>query len=320
MAKSGMLLKGAKGKLGNIVATKGPYGSTVLRERVTPKNPKTAAQMVQRAITATIGKAYNAGKAIFDHSFEGKTTGRASMDYFRKMNANALRAAVNSDLANSTADESALGACVAKNATAPIPWSYLISTGSLYQALFSIVPSTQQIGVQLVEPTTSETVAQYAARLGLVAGDIYTVCAFGYYSTAFTGAFNMAPDQCSFGFVRFIVKDGLASIDTPMNTATLQQLFTIDQSGVLDSQIPASLATAVIDISSIIGHTVGGCMGIIRSREDSRQRSTSRMYFINDGKDSLVPVTGIKSAYVADAWVNDNNEPGSSLILEGGNF
>lgn len=320
MATSGMLLKGAKGKLGDIVATKGPYGSTVLRQRVTPKNPKTSAQMVQRAITATIGKAYNAGKAIFDHSFEGKTTGRASMDYFRKMNANALRAAVNSDLANSTADESALGACVAKNATAPIPWSYLISTGSLYQALFSIVPSTQQIGVQLVEPTTNETVAQYAARLGLVAGDIYTVCAFGYYSTAFTGAYNMAPDQCSFGFVRFIVKDGLASVDTPMSTATLQQLFTVDQSGVLDSQIPASLATAVIDISSIIGHTIGGCMGVIRSREDSRQRSTSRMYFINDGAESLVPVTGIKSAYVADAWVNGANEPGSSLILEGGNF
>ena len=318
--KAGSLLKGGRGKLGDIVATKGPKGSTVLRQRVVPKNPKSASQMVQRAITATIGKAYNAGKAIFDHSFEGKSTGRDSMDYFRKMNANSLRAAVNSDLANNTADESALGACVAKNATAPIPWSYLISTGSLYQALFSVVPSTQQIGVQLVEPTSNETVAQYAARLGLVAGDIYTVCAFGYYSTAFTGAYNMAPDQCSFGFVRFIVKDGLASIDTPMNTATLQQLFTIDQSGVLDSQIPASLATAVIDISWIIGHTIGGCMGVIRSRLDSRQRSTSRMYFINDGAKSLVPVTGIKSAYVADAWVIGDNEPGSSLILEGGNF
>lgn len=318
--KAGSLLKGGRGKLGNIVATKGPKGSTVLRERVTPKNPKTQSQMVQRAITATIGKAYNAGKAIFDHSFEGKSTGRDSMDYFRKMNANALRAAVNSDLANSTADQSALGACVAKNATAPIPWSYLISTGSLYQGLFSIVPSTQQIGVQLVAPEANETVAQYAARLGLVAGDIYTVCAFGYYSTAFTGAYNIAPDQCSFGFVRFIVKDGLSAIETTMSTATLQQLFTIDQSGVIDSEIPASLATAIIDISSVIGHTVGGCMGVIRSREDSRQRSTSRMYFINDGDESLIPVTGIKSAYVADAWVNGNNEPGSSLILEGGNF
>lgn len=321
MAKAGLLLNGAKGKLGDIVLQKGPNGSTVMRPRVTPKNPQTQAQRVQRAISATVAKAYQVGKAIFDHSFEGKTTGRQSMDYFRKLNSNALRSAVNTDLSGNVDAATALGACVGKGATAPVPWSFYISTGSLYQSLFSIVMGTERIAVLLTAPTENETVAQYAARVGLVPGDIYTVCAMGIYSTTFVGEYNVAPDQCSFGFVRFIVRENLDTVETLMSAATYTTLFIIDQSGVIDSQIVDKRITDKVQINDIIGHTVNGCLGIIRSREDSRQRSTSRMYFLSDENEpTLVPNTGIKSPYVADAWASNSNLPGSELILEGGNF
>ena len=45
-------------------------GDTVMREVVTPKNPKTTKQMIQRILMNTIMQAYSAMKEICDHSFE----------------------------------------------------------------------------------------------------------------------------------------------------------------------------------------------------------------------------------------------------------
>ena len=92
MAKAGFWLKGARGKLAGASLQKGADGETVMREIVTPKNPKTTAQLIQRTLMATVQKAYGQMKEITDHSFEGIAAGQATMARFLKVNANALRA------------------------------------------------------------------------------------------------------------------------------------------------------------------------------------------------------------------------------------
>lgn len=50
MAKTGFWLHGATGKLAGATMSKGANGETIMREVVTPKNPKTEGQSIQRII------------------------------------------------------------------------------------------------------------------------------------------------------------------------------------------------------------------------------------------------------------------------------
>lgn len=84
MAKSGLWLRGAKGKLAGTVIAKGANGQTVIRELVTPKNPKTEAQATQRMKMAACCNFYRGLSQILDHSFEGVKYGNSSRMYFMK--------------------------------------------------------------------------------------------------------------------------------------------------------------------------------------------------------------------------------------------
>ena len=69
-------------------------GKQVTKDRVADvKNPRSSAQMKQRAIMATALHGYSALKEICDHSFEGITYGQKSMNYFVSENARIIRAA-----------------------------------------------------------------------------------------------------------------------------------------------------------------------------------------------------------------------------------
>ena len=81
---------GATGRVGNKTYYRS-NGKTIAREVVTPKNPKTDAQTIQRVIAAQVGKSYNKLRAIVDHSFEGVSSGRDCMNRFRKLNMRNLR-------------------------------------------------------------------------------------------------------------------------------------------------------------------------------------------------------------------------------------
>ena len=81
---------GATGKVGN----KTYYqvdGKTVAREIVTPKNPKTDAQTLQRILVKVVGMLYALLKAICNHSFEGFSTGAKCSERFRSLNLRYLR-------------------------------------------------------------------------------------------------------------------------------------------------------------------------------------------------------------------------------------
>lgn len=91
MAEANFQNYGASGKIGNQVYYRTSSGKTGVREKVTPKNPKTTAQTLQRVIIAQVGLMYKAFKSICDHSFEGVTMGAKCANKFRKLNADYYR-------------------------------------------------------------------------------------------------------------------------------------------------------------------------------------------------------------------------------------
>ena len=56
MAKTGIWLRGARGKLAGNVLFKGE-NAAIIRENVTPRNPQSAKQMLQRVAFATVSQA-----------------------------------------------------------------------------------------------------------------------------------------------------------------------------------------------------------------------------------------------------------------------
>lgn len=100
-------------------------GKQVTKDRVTDvKNPRSSAQMKQRAIMATALRGYSALKEICDHSFEGITYGQKSMNYFVAENARMIRDAapkVNLSLSKGNSVNNA----------------YIISKGSLPQVVLT---------------------------------------------------------------------------------------------------------------------------------------------------------------------------------------
>lgn len=92
MAKGNIFIGTARGKLGdNVLYRSG--GEQRSRIRVTPKNPRSAKQAVQRMVLATAAKLAAAYEPIVNHSFEGVTEGAKSVQLFRKYAMNALRSA-----------------------------------------------------------------------------------------------------------------------------------------------------------------------------------------------------------------------------------
>lgn len=319
MAKGNLFLGQARGSVGDVTFYR-MNGKQVARSRNRqPSNPNSDGQLIQRAITSTVGRAYQSGKAIFDHSFEGKRVPSGSANMFRKVNANLLRGIVMPEIQAATPDVDCDGVVIARGGAYPVPGPYRVSQGSLIQSLFSISPDSgnpDKLEASIVAPLTSEKLGEYCTRLGLVAGDIYTIVAFGL--TANSGWVADQPANqytqfpCAFGFIRLMVKSTALTSETAMSSATLEDLFTIDQTG---TPIPGStLLTAPINIDQVVSSALTGSLAVIRSEDNSGLRSTS---------DMVCPAAvdwGIKSAWLLDSWSPDTSRLQSDLILEGGNF
>lgn len=131
MSKGNIVQGMAHGALGDIVLSR-LNGIQVARVRNrTPRNPRTAKQLYQRAIMATVMRAYTAGSEIFDHSFERYTRGAECQHRFFHRNCSQLRSLLASDLQ----DVPMLGAqrtfFGAPAINSPTPSPYIISEGSL---------------------------------------------------------------------------------------------------------------------------------------------------------------------------------------------
>lgn len=310
-----------RGKIGNSVFYKVTNSNNKEKQGIrqyipTVANPRSNGQLYQRAIMATVMRAYAAGKEIFDHSFENVKTGGKSMDYFRKINVDALRQLITNEVSAGTAVANQLGRVVCPGVNKPAPGKFIISEGSLQQDLF-----TYNDGYSLPAAENAETVDAYAERVGLVPGDIYTLCAIGADSqspiaqavpnsgTKYESQFNSM-----FFFVRMTVKSGVLTDGAQL--ATMGQLFTIEKSDIhldIDATTAIDTPLSITDISG--GKYDCGSIGMIRSRENERLRSDCTMELENP------TLFGIATEYILNAWTKSRTVISQSdLILEGGDF
>ena len=335
MAKGNLFLGQASGKVADLVFYR-MDGEQMTRSRNRhPRNPKTNAQLYQRAIMSTVTNAYKAGRELFDHSFEGYSVGAANQRQFLSINARVLRSLISSEIANETPVAEQLGKVVGPGVKSPVGWQGLVlSDGTYPQSVFSFEPlgeDVSSINYTMPAAGSATTRAAYAAAAGLVAGDIYTFCGFRGFVDSDSELFEVqgvrgysgTQYRQSFWFVRLIVKASFVDdTTTALNTATMGDIYEVDSySEGFDPSFTSLAYTHGVgagdlfadfdDVNELV------TIGLIRSREDSGVRSRSTLLAGN----SMTIQSGISSSWVLAAWEQGAVALGNSrLILEGGGF
>lgn len=207
MAKTGFWLKGAKGKLAGTTIYQ-QNGETVMREIVSPSNPKTNAQMLQRVIMHTIMGSYSLMKDIVDHSFEGLKKGQETMSYFMKQNVQFCREKIATmQQHGSTAYDMYNFAPLGMRGFTPN--QYQVAMGSLPRINCNIVNDESQLGY--ISGFSANTYENVIATLGLRRGDQLTFCLVSAYGAEY--------GQCEFNFARVIL-DPINADGTPADLSS----------------------------------------------------------------------------------------------------
>lgn len=321
MAKGNMLQGMARGKVGDVVFSR-LNGEQIARVRNrNPKNPRTNAQLYQRAIMATVMSAYSAGKVIFDHSFQGYARGEANQRRFMSENAKRLRTTLAADLQETQLSDRSVFGFNAPSVNAPALANIKISEGTYPQLAF------QSVNSGMVEPQEGETIAKYAARVSLVEGDLYTIVGLIVNTNqplfVVRGEDNNENPRTqyatSFAYCRLQVKAGLSEDTTVITAATkLSAFFTLTDSFNCNPNIAEALMISENRLDWL-GDNIGMGFygGFIRSRINEDLRSTSYMQIGESVNAGDAP--GITSTYILEAWKQGTESIGDSdLILEGG--
>ena len=311
MAKGNLFLGMGRGSVGDVTFYRADGQQLSRARNRKPRNPKSNAQLIQRAISATIVQAYKAGSIIFDHSFEGKSVPAGSQRAFLSTNMRKLRSEILAQIDSPAAEASA--SVVSPRAVYPVPNAYRISEGSLIQNLFKMGEENGWPKAEPVEALENETVSQYLTRLNIVPGEIFTVVSLGVIDG--NSRTDLFSPQCTFGFMRLTVKVAAATSTTPIATAKYQDIFDIDSAGAV---LPTTrLFTQGIFISDLdIAGSEAGCIGVIRSNENSGLRSSSDMWLPDLGSNDYI--WGVAPSNLLTAWSQDSGAVDSELILEGG--
>lgn len=320
MAKGNLFQGMGRGKVGDVVFSR-LNGQQISRVRNrNPKNPKSAKQMYQRAIMATIMQAYSAGKEIFDHAFQGRAVGAENQRVFMSENAKLLRSQIVDAL--SAADITATTVrAVAPSAIAPVPNGYLISKGSYDQTFLTV--NTDGTLVAAAKGTATSYAEYYAAN-GLRVGDIYTIVLFvagnslAYVTENAQGNTDIlrSVKNTQFLYARLQVNE---IPTTALGTeVVLSDIFSVTGGSLT---IPATaIDTDTLDLADVIPASLGtvatSSFGVIRSRVDEDLRSTSYMV-----SPTVTDAYGLAANVINEIWRKGAQSLGDSdLILEGGDI
>lgn len=341
MAKGNLFNGLAHGSVGDVVFTRqnGEQISKMRNRR--PRNPRSPGQLIQRAIMSTVWLAYKAGKDIFDHSFEHRSVGGATMNEFVSMNTKILRALVAEEKniiptsRDTVADVRAR--LVAPGSVYPVAFDgMIVSSGTYQQSFFQVIPAhmdgDEEDYLSFLVPAElndSETCREYAERLGLISGDLYTLLGFyqprelPQYLDGYDDGFSHMGMQIqeSFFAIRLRVRDDFVNDGSNVaKGSVLSDLFTVDY--VRGPQINADIilgmgigvAFNMFDVLTVSQTQELSWANIIRSHVDSKLRSKTVLL-----RSSMFQDCGVIPAYLVDAWSRVYDKVvDSSLILEGG--
>lgn len=314
-----MLLGYARGKVGDIVFSRQDNEQIVRARNRRPKNPRTNAQLYQRAIMATVMQAYSVGKEIFDHSFQGKSVGNMNMREFLSRNSRALRQLISASVDNGFTDNGAR--VIAPKSLYMTPFDgMIISAGNYQQQLFGF-NGTNEYTI----PSVGNNWTNFVELHQLRSGDIYTfVIVYGntrkVVFTAIDGADKTGQQLATnFGFVRLQVKQGVETLETAPASLKFSDVFEVtDVVNAKTIDLSQPFDNGVITTTDLVpdneADDIALASGLIRSRFDEDLRSDSTLTLSSK-------LFGIAPLYLLDAWKKGTNMLGNSeLILEGGNF
>ena len=172
MAKANFQNYGAQGKVGNQVYYRTASGKTAVREKVTPKNPRTTMQTLQRVLLAQVGLTYKAFKSICDHSFEGLSMGAKCADRFKKLNLQYLRNRA-SELNQAGISLAQLYQFTPVGSSKFVPGAAIIAQGSLPQIFAEIGEDELGLTAGMI-PVSTNTYQGVCDALRLKRGDQLT--------------------------------------------------------------------------------------------------------------------------------------------------
>lgn len=323
MSKGNLILGFGRGSVGDVTLYRA-YGEQVARARNRhPSNPKSDGQLIQRAIMATVMRAYSLGQSLFDHSHEGLRVGQPNQSKFLSDNAKLIRTAVINAL--NTGQVANFLVC-APGVNVPVPNAYVVSSGKLVQDFFTYGFSEiggVQTGVYKVPAIgTATTIGEYCQRNNLVEGDIYTFLGFFSSETDLDIEYvdptaglieGMSIAKCVFAYEQLRVKAGARSSETAIDASTkLGDIFEVYKTSGMAAVEAVALGDDVV-MADVSGNYSAGAWGVIRSREDSQERSNCTLNV--QGK-----LFGIKSNYLLNAWKTEGSYGNPELILDGSNF
>lgn len=285
------------------------------------RNPRSYKQLFTRSILSNIAQLYATGIEIFNHAFEGRSTGMECQKRFMKLNVDRLRALMTADY-NSGAEPSACKARIgARNLKVGVPFEGLqVSEGNYSQTFFTYDPA--HYGYIAPAVAAGETVAAYASRVGLVPGDIYTFVCFSVkpwkdymanYGPEAPPNHMMCIYPCYMAYAQLKVHADILSDNTPLtSSALLLSLF--DYYGGEDVS-NVSISEAVTQLAVFYDMSCGG-ISCIRSKWGTDLRSTSFLQPSHeDGFDF-----GITYHLLEQAWGDQAGINRADLILDGDNF
>ena len=169
MSKMNQEMYGATGKVGNKTYYQRD-GKTIARIVVTPKNPKSDAQTLQRILVKVVGMVYAMLKAICNHSFEGFSNGAKCAERFRALNLRYLRERATA-LQQSGQSLSQFYQFAPLQSTKCAPFAAIISQGHLPE--ISVAISAEEGHVAYVN-SPGNTYADFVNAWGLERGDQVT--------------------------------------------------------------------------------------------------------------------------------------------------
>lgn len=194
MSKVGFWLKGSTGKLAGTTLYKGANGETIQREIVSPSNPKTVGQNVQRVVMSTVGAAYSLMKAICDHSFEGVKKGQDTMKLFMSENIQKCRAAIEEMQSQGVSFVNMYSFVPVGMKHAFAPNQYLVAMGSLPRVITTYVEdATSHILYPTIAALANKTTyGDVISALNLKRGDQLTFCCVKQGNSIQESQFNFA--------------------------------------------------------------------------------------------------------------------------------
>jgi len=244
MSKGNPFLGKVSGSVGDITLYSRASEQITRRRARTVKNPRTAAQTLNRVIASTIGQAYSHMNDIVDHSFQGYSTKAENMQRFLKVNQQAIRKM----LANSS-DPLNQGSFQAVGQKGLVRFPFVLSEGSM-PVIPVVLDSTAGANQDPIIPInfTGEQAPTYqdiCDALRLKRGDQLTLCFVqGYASSTPEDPDEFWGKTVAFRYARII----LDPVDDPSEVAPMTTPF-FGVNGKVNFPNPRNVTDAISAIS-----------------------------------------------------------------------